>query len=210
MAAGRKRELERWCSAFRLFECDLDSLGLHDPNALRSRFLVMRTAGFMPAAQERLVNRAIELVKNGAIAVAMLAPFVYLALHWTAMPATVPSHFGINGQPDAWGPRWNLFLLPACALVVVSLLTVGKRFSNHFNYPVKVTEENRERQRELGLELLDELRFIVAVLLGYISIQQMRTALNLTNGLGVWMMLMLVAAVFGTLGAYFVRSIRAR
>ena len=156
------------------------------------------------------MNRAIGFVRSGAIAVAMLAPFVYLALNWTAMPATVPSHFGINGQPDAWGPRWNLFLLPALALVIVSLLSVGKRFPNHFNYPVRITEENRERQRELGLELIDELRFIVATLLGYISIQQMRTALNQTNGLGVWTMLLLVAAVFGTIAAYFVRSIRAR
>jgi|SRR5436190_9124716 len=156
------------------------------------------------------MNRSVQFVRSGAIAVAMLAPFVYLALNWAAMPATVPSHFGINGQPDAWGPRWHLFLVPACALVVVSLLSIGKRFSNHFNYPVRITEENRERQRELGLELIDELRFIVASLMGYISIQQMRTALNLTNGLGVWVMMLLVAAVFGTIGAYFVRSVRAQ
>ena len=156
------------------------------------------------------MNRAIGFVRNGAIAVAMLAPFVYLALNWTAMPVQIPSHFGINGQPDAWGPRSHLFLLPAMALVLVTTLTIARRFSNHFNHPVRVTEENRERQRLLGLELLDELRFITATLLGYMSIQQMRTALNLTNGLGVWTMLLLVAAVFGTVGAYLIRAVRAR
>jgi hypothetical protein len=171
---------------------------------------MMEPAGLKPAALESVMNRAIQFLRSGAIAIAILAPFVYLALNWTAMPAKVPSHFGINGQPDAWAPRWNLFLLPTCALVVVSMLSIGKLFSNHFNYPVRVTDENRERQRQLGLELLDELRFIVASLLGYMSIQQMRTALNLTNGLGVWTMLLLVAAVLGTVGAYFVRSLRAR
>jgi hypothetical protein len=156
------------------------------------------------------MNRAIQVLRSGVIAVAMLAPIVYLALNWSLMPATVPSHFGISGQPDAWGPRWNLFLIPIVAIVIVSLLTVGRRFSDHFNYPVVITDENRERQRQLGLGLLDDLRFIVATLLGYIAIQQMRTALNLTNGLGLWTLLLLIAALFGTIAAYIVRSILAR
>jgi uncharacterized membrane protein len=171
---------------------------------------MMQAAGFKSAARESVMFRAFQFIRSGAIATAILAPFVYLALNWTAMPVQVPSHFGINGQPDAWGPRWHLFLLPAVALILVTTLSIASRFPNHFNYPVRVTDENRERQRLLGLELLDELRFIIATLLGYMSIQQMRTALNLTNGLSVWMTLLLVAAVFGAVGAYLVRSIRAR
>jgi hypothetical protein len=156
------------------------------------------------------MNRAICCVRNAVIAMAMLGPMMFLAFHWSAMPAVVPSHFGPNGRPDAWGPRWNLFVLPACTVVIVSLLTVGKRFPNRFNYPVPVTPANRERQQQLGLQLLDDLRFLTAVLLGYLSLQQMRTALNLANGLGVWTMLLFVAAVFGTIAAYFVRAIAAR
>jgi hypothetical protein len=156
------------------------------------------------------MHRSFQVFRNGAIAVAILAPFVYLAFNWSGMPGSVPMHFGMTGKPDGWGPRWTLFLLPVTAVVVVSLLTFGKRFPSHFNYPVKVTAENRERQQRLGLELLDEMRFVVAVMLGYISIQQMRTALNLTNGLGVWTMLLIVAAMMGTIAAYMVRSIRAR
>jgi hypothetical protein len=151
-----------------------------------------------------------QFLKNAAFAVAIIAPLVYLALNWSAMPDSVPSHFGINGQPDAWGPRWHLFLLPAFAVLIVALLSVGKRFSNRFRYPVAVTAENHERQRRLGLELLDELRLVVAILLGYMSIQQMRTALNLANGLGVGIMIVLVAAVFGTIGVYYARAVRAR
>lgn len=156
------------------------------------------------------MNRAISSLRNGVIAVAVVAPFVYLALNWTAMPDSVPSHFGISGRPDAWGPRWNLFLLPACVVVMVSLLSLGKRFPNRFNHLVPITNENRERQRQLGLGLLDDLQVLIAATLCYISIQQMRTALKLTAGLGVWTMVLFLTAVFGTIGVYLVRSVKAR
>jgi uncharacterized membrane protein len=156
------------------------------------------------------MNQSFQPLRSGAIALAIFAPLVYLALNWSAMPDRVPMHFGISGKPDGWGPRWTLFLLPVIAVALLSLLTVGKRFPSHFNYPVPVTPENRERQQQLGLELLDEMRLVTAVMLGYISIQQMRTALNLTNGLGVWTMLLFMASMIGTIAAYMIRSIRAR
>ena len=103
-----------------------------------------------------------------------------------------------------------LFLNPLVGLVLVSLLTIGKRFPNHFNYPVKITPENAELQHTLAIHFLDRITIVSAVMLGYMSIQQMRTALNLANGLGVWTMLLMVAALFGAIGAYLIRALRAR
>lgn len=152
----------------------------------------------------------VAFIRNVIVAVALVTPALDLAVHWSSFPATVPMHFGVSGKPDGWGPRWTLALLPATAIVIVSLLAIVRRIPQHFNYPVRVTDENRALQQSLAIELLDQLRVVVAVMLGYISIQQMRTALGLTDGLGVWFLVVVVIAMFGTLGTYFTRALRAR
>ena len=155
------------------------------------------------------MNRTLQNLRRTLVVIAIAAPAAYLAAHWSAFPETVPTHFGISGRPDAWGPRWNLLLAPVIGTFVVSLLTIVKRFPNRFNFPVKVTEANIERQRRLAIELLDDLRVVVAVLFGYISYQQMRTALNEVAGLGVSFMAAILIVLVGTIGTYFIRAVRA-
>ena len=152
----------------------------------------------------------LSFTQSTIIVAALGIPAAYLAIHWSAFPETVPMHFGPSGKPDGWGPRWTLVLLPVIGVVVVSMLTIGKRFPSHFNYPVRVTDENVTHQRALAVGLLDQLRLVVAVMLAYISLQQMRTALGLTDGLGVWFLLVFVIAMLGSLATYFTRAIRAR
>ena len=103
-----------------------------------------------------------------------------------------------------------LLLVPVIGVVVVSLMAIGKRFPKSFNYPVKVTAENIARQQSLAINLLDNLRFVVALMLGFISIQQMRAALGVIDGVGAWFVAVALIGVFGTLGIYLVRAVRAR
>ena len=43
---------------------------------------------------------------------------------WPQLPRQIPTHFGVNGQPDAWSERgWaSWFSLPAVALVLVAFI----------------------------------------------------------------------------------------
>ncbi len=147
---------------------------------------------------------------NGVVALAVVAPIAYLAAHWTQFPETVPSHFGPSGRPDGWGSRIHLVLLPMVGLVISTVMSGVRRFPHLFNYPVRITEENQARQQALALGMIDRLRVLVAVMLGYVSIQQMRTALGITDGLGTWFLYFVLGGVFSMLGVYFFRAIRAR
>lgn len=49
-------------------------------------------------------------------------PWVYLAVIWKDLPQTIPTHFGLNGYPDAWGPRDEILLAPAIFSVMGILL----------------------------------------------------------------------------------------
>ncbi len=44
------------------------------------------------------------------------------ALAYPRLPATVPVHWGLDGQPDRWGSRWELLLLGPVLLLVLGVL----------------------------------------------------------------------------------------
>ena len=151
-----------------------------------------------------------QFIRSVLVAAFLAAPVIYLTLNWRAFPQTIPTHFGASGLPDGWGPQWTLVLLPGISVLIVSLLTFAKRFPHLFNYPVRITDSNYDRQRILATGLLDQLQVVVAAMLGYISIQQMRTALKLASGLGVWFFAVTLVGMFGTISVYFVRAVKGR
>lgn len=54
-----------------------------------------------------------------------LAPFAILAAVWNMFPASIPMHFGIDGQPDRYSTsRAELFLLPSIGLFIFILISV--------------------------------------------------------------------------------------
>jgi len=51
-----------------------------------------------------------------------LIPWIYLLSIWNSLPGRIPVHFGIDGTPDKYGPRNNIFFIPATCTVVSVLV----------------------------------------------------------------------------------------
>jgi uncharacterized membrane protein len=60
------------------------------------------------------------LLRKDAVLVVLLALDVVFGLvAWNFMPARVPTHWGVSGEANGWGPAWvNAFLPPAIAVVL--------------------------------------------------------------------------------------------
>lgn len=54
-------------------------------------------------------------------AIAILAVF---AADYRLAPATVPTHFGVSGAPDAWGPRSMFVIFPVLGGVFAAVATL--------------------------------------------------------------------------------------
>ncbi len=48
----------------------------------------------------------------------MAVPWVYLGFIWNELPAIIPTHFGINGRPDKFGDKNEIFVITAILTVV--------------------------------------------------------------------------------------------
>lgn len=71
---------------------------------------------------------------------AVLAMFAVTLAAWESLPERVPTHWGVSGEPDAWGSRGTLFILPMTGVFLWGVFTVLPR--------VGPRQANLERTRE--------------------------------------------------------------
>jgi uncharacterized membrane protein len=140
----------------------------------------------------------------------LLFGFMTARLYWTRLPESIPTHFGAAGRPDAWGPKWNLLLLPAVSLLMYALITIVSRFPHIYNYPVQITEENAERQYRIARSLMYWLKAEIVWLLTYLEWGSIQVALGNARGLGVTMLPILTVIMLATVGIYMYRARKAR
>lgn len=99
----------------------------------------------------------------------IVAPLVYLILVWNQLPEIVPTHFGISGKPDAYGPKWTLIILSAVSIGMYFLLRYVPQLDPRLN------------QAKLS-EHYPKLILLILTFLGAIHILIIRSALSQVAG----------------------------
>ncbi len=146
------------------------------------------------------------------IGLAMLAVLCWIT--WQALygpnrlPARIPTHFDAAGTPNGWGPPSTLLLLPAMALVIYALIAVVSLFPSAFNYPVRVTPENRPRLQALSLQMVAWLMFDLACFFTWLQWSILNTVRSGQGRLSVWIVPLFLVVVFGTCIAHIVAMFR--
>lgn len=59
-----------------------------------------------------------------------LLPVILVAAVYDRLPETVATHWGMDGNPDGWSPRWFLFLLPVLIAGLHTLCHFGSRYAD--------------------------------------------------------------------------------
>ena len=144
------------------------------------------------------------------IALAALLWITYDALYGASrLTGPIPTHFGIDGQPNAWGDPKMLLMLPGVGIFLYLTMTLVSFFPSSFNYPVRVTPRNRERLQSIALNMIAALKaetLLLLALLQYFTIQGVRTG---HNGLPPALMITAIVLVFLTMTAHIVAIRRA-
>lgn len=147
----------------------------------------------------------LELVALVAVGVSVVA----VARAWPELPARVPMHFDLAGEPDGWGGRGSVLLLPVTALFLYLLLSAVQYFPAHwYNYPVSLTDENRDRQHRLAKGLIVAMKAAICGLFAHLTLGVLETALGRADGLGPWLVFGWLAVIFGLIGVYLARAFR--
>jgi uncharacterized membrane protein len=109
-----------------------------------------------------------------------------LIFYYAKMPDIVPVHFDVKGQPDAYGSKRTLVVLPIIAVLLFTGMTILNRFPHIFNYPVKITPENALRQYSMATRLVRILKLVIMFIFLMVEYFTVRTVLDHSAVPGVW------------------------
>lgn len=129
---------------------------------------------------------------------------------WPQLPERIPMHFDFAGNVNRYGSRAVWFLLPAVALVVYGALTLLARVPHVFNFPVRITPNNAERQYRLGRLLVTGLKAAVVWLFLATMVEVGRVALEPNDSPSPFLIAVPLGVMFAGIATYFVAALRAR
>jgi uncharacterized membrane protein len=159
------------------------------------------------ASQTMLTTRTIREALAG---LGLLCLCTSLPAHWNDLPSRVPVHFGLNGHPDGFGSKTILWVLPATAVVLYLTLTVVSRYPAYFNFPVPVTDLNRQTLRDLAIDMLGWIRAEMMCIFAWLMLATISTAEGRSSGLGAAFAPVSIGVIAATIALFWYRMIRTR
>lgn len=162
-----------------------------------------------PRPRLHLPSSKLERVLNGLSLIVVFASIVYFAAEWTRLPSTVAIHFNGKGEPDGWGSKGILLILPLISLLLYIGVSKLVKYPHLFNYLQPITEANAPAQYLNARQMMNWLKFEIIASIGYsewIVIQAgHHQALPEWD---IWFTSSLVAVFLGTLLFYILRSFK--
>ena len=146
----------------------------------------------------------------GLAALAVLVMTTGRALYGPArLPAPIPTHFGLDGRPDAWGSPGMLLVFPVTAVLLYALMSVVARYPLAFNFPVRVTPRNRAQLEGVALDMIAWLKMELACMFAAMEWFAIRVAGHPGQAMPAALMPVALAAIFATVGLHIAAMRRA-
>ena len=140
----------------------------------------------------------------------ILIGIILLVVWYKNLPDQVVTHFNSKGEPDGFGNKSTLFLLPAFALFIYILITIVSFFPHYFNFPVKITEKNAEVQYRLAIRMLRVIKAMIIIIFTYLNYQTILTTTGKESGIGIVFLPVFLLLLTGSMIVYLVLSFNNR
>ena len=139
------------------------------------------------------------------IPLALLLLILYLALiNYPILPDRIPTHFNLQGFPDGWGSRNEIFIYVGMSLFVYALITgisfalaVTSNPKNLINLPTRIKDSitplHAEKLRVILVRFLYMLKILILGLDAYLLYSNIEVAFNRTTDIGYWPLLFILA-----------------
>lgn len=146
---------------------------------------------------------------SAAICVALLGFAVWA---WPQLPSVIPIHFGPSGQPDGWGGRAIVLLLPGLAIAMFWFLTAVARHRDLHGSVITSSPERGERDRQflLAVRVLGWLKLIIVIVFTYLFVATVAIAHGRATRLSSWFLPVTLAALLGVLPLHLLAGMRKR
>ncbi len=121
------------------------------------------------------------------------------------LPHLIPTHFGLNGNADRFGPKSSLMILPGITAFVYFITMVARFDPRFINFPIRVTEKWAPAYFPVALQMLTLVQLIIVSFLAVLLHQIIQVSLSHQPGLPLFIVGLFIAALFAILGVYYVK-----
>ncbi|WP_342527161.1 DUF1648 domain-containing protein [Chryseomicrobium sp. FSL W7-1435] len=132
----------------------------------------------------------------------------WLAFQWSSLPAELPAHFGIDGEVNRWGSKWELLILPGISGILGFFMIWLRKKPEWHNYPVNITKENAPFYYRLSRNLLVWITFVIVAGFAWLTWDIVQIAKSNSPFLENWFMPVFLTATFAPVVYFFFKMFR--
>jgi hypothetical protein len=133
-------------------------------------------------------------LEYGAL-ILLVAIWGFTIYHFNKLPDIIATHFDFNGNPDGFGSKYTIWLLPVILTLVYMLIYVLNRYPHKFNYLTKITEQNAYKQYKLASRMMRILLFNITILFAFITFKEIDGAYTKSSTLEWWFIPLLLGSM---------------
>ncbi len=124
-------------------------------------------------------------LEYGALIV-LIATWGFTIYHFNKLPDIIATHFDFNGNPDGFGSKLTIWLLPVIVSLIYILIYALTRYPHKFNYLTKITEQNAHKQYRLAARVMRVILFNITLLFGFITFKVIEGAYTESSSFEWW------------------------
>lgn len=131
----------------------------------------------------------------------------FTLVNYQELPETIPVHFNAVGDPDDFGHRNTVWLLPAIATFVFLLMFLLNRYPHLHNYTVNITETNALINYRLSTRVLRYMNLFCMILFSVLVYEVLAMSMGKqAKILGVEFILVSIVVPFGIVIYAFIKQ----
>lgn len=127
---------------------------------------------------------------------AILAVWGLVISNYSSLPDSIPTHFNAAGEPDDFGGKASLLVLPIISTILFFGLTFLNNFPEIFNYPVDITLENAPAQYKNIQRMIRYLKMVIVWIFGFIVFRNVQIGQGIRDNLGSGFLPITLLAIF--------------
>ncbi len=131
------------------------------------------------------IGKADKIINWIALAL-FLSCWITAFVGYQSLPERIPIHFNAAGEPDNYGMKGTIFLVPFIGSFLFFLMTGLSRFPHLFNYSIPITKENAPTTYLESTRVLRVINLIMQAVFLYIVVSIIMVATGKQAGLSSW------------------------
>jgi uncharacterized membrane protein len=129
----------------------------------------------------------------------LIVTWGFTIYHFNKLPDIIATHFDLNANPNGFGSKFTIWLIPIIITLVYILIYVLNRNPHKFNYLTKITEQNAYKQYKLASRMMRVILFNITLLFAFITFKEINGAYTKSSSLEWWFIpLLLLSTIIPT------------